>query len=140
MSANRVASYAAVGSLMVELLKENVGLDVISQLLAEPRDLISKLEHPSDERLLVYHLTFLSMDGMLWYYQKLYRLVFKDFTFKNSKFRLNANALVADLAYTHGNLLATDIIKSHPLLCHIESATPTDPDETDERPEDRPRK
>jgi len=128
---NRAATYEAVGLLIRELLKDNVGPDVIQRLLEEPRDLLSKLERPSDERLIIYHPSFLSMDGRLWYYEKLYRLVFKIFP-ENARFKKRSNLAVAGMAYTDGNVLIFDIISSHPLLYHIERRASDEAERPDE--------
>ncbi|CAL4905093.1 unnamed protein product, partial [Urochloa decumbens] len=58
---NRASSYAAAADLMQELLEEVCGSDVMAHLSIEAMDLFNKLVVPSNERLIIYHPSLLSV-------------------------------------------------------------------------------
>uniref|UniRef100_A0A0E0KJP7 Uncharacterized protein n=1 Tax=Oryza punctata TaxID=4537 RepID=A0A0E0KJP7_ORYPU len=122
---NRASSYLAAATLMRKLFEASFGPDVVSQLLEEPRDLFSKMERPSDERLIIYHPSFLLTDGKIWMYEKLYRFFFKVIPFsKNGNLKNAASEALRDMAYTSEGKNVSVVIEGHPLLSQIDSNAP----------------
>ncbi|RLM55400.1 hypothetical protein C2845_PM10G13410 [Panicum miliaceum] len=111
-----------------------MGSDTVSCLLEESRDLFNKMMFPSDERLIIYHTSFLSMDGRIWLYKKLYWFYYRLIPFiQDGALKRNAVDALGELAYTSTKEKSVvDIIKSHPLLIKIESKRPTEVSEEED--------
>jgi hypothetical protein len=136
---NRAASYSAAERLIRELLQVTVGPHAISCLLEEPRDLLSKMAHPSDQRLITYHPSLLSTEGRIWFYLKLYRFYFGVCPLSTSRVvKYVAKKALSEFPYTQpSEQTVEDIIQRHSLLAHIDSKKPTRDTEAENRVKDK---
>ena len=112
-------------SLMQKLLVKDEP-DVIFQLCEEVTNLFGKLRWPSDERLLVYHTSFLSAFGIScmfkWLYQVFYKVIpHSAMCSPDGKEMCKLNLALKAMAYTDSRITIEDIIKMHGLLDHIDN-------------------